>query len=274
MRRRRVSVRWLRWREAYNRWLLSAVLVLLGGFGVWRAVDPPDVVVVERPEGRTADPVAAALAERFAVAFLAYDAASPEGREDRLRAIAGDGTVGAAALSIPPDGRRRVLSARVAQDIDVPSGRRFVIEADTDTDGSMFLAVTVRRGSSGPEIVGYPALVGEPLSGDAIDVAGDGAEVPQDVRAVVARALKNFLVGDGANLRADLAPSATVSLPTVALRLDRVLEARWNERGRSVRATVLVADRHGASLTLGYELGVEQRGRWFVSGVHNNPAAG
>ncbi|MTD47688.1 hypothetical protein GKE82_26150 [Conexibacter sp. W3-3-2] len=272
--KRRVSVRRLRWRESYNRVLLSVVLVALGGFGVWRAVDPPRAVVVERPVGRLADPTSAALAERFTDAFLGYDAAAPQPREDTLRAITGDGPVGAASMSVPADGRRRVRGTRIVQDLETSLGRRYVVEADTDTDGPMYLAVTVRRTEDGPRIVGYPAIVGAPSSGEAVDLADRGDEAPDEVRAISERALRNFLAGDGGNLRADLAPSARVSLPSVALRLDRVLSVRWSERGRAVMATVVASDRHGASLTLGYELGVEQRGRWFVAGIHNDPAAG
>jgi hypothetical protein len=274
--RRRVSLRRLTWSRRYNTALLSAVLVLLGLFGVWRAIDPPRQVILRLATTSGVDAPGQAYAQQFAAAYLAYNAATPGQRTTALTNFAGSGQIDPGFGFQPPSsGSRTVLSTQLAQTFQLAGGEsEYVIGASTTPDGVLYLAVTVgRHGDGSLGIVGYPALVGPPLTGDPIQPP-IGAQVQNaPLQAVVQRALTNFLAGSSSNLTADLAPTAVISLPGEVLRLQQLQTLVWAPTGRSVLATVAVTDPHGAQLTLTYELGVEQTGRWFISGIQTHPTA-
>lgn len=273
--RRRMSLRRLGWQRSYNAVLLSVVLVALGLVGVWRAVDPPRVIVVRTAPTVGVDLPGQAYAQQFAAAYLAYSAAAPGQRTQALAGFAGSQLDAGFGFQAPNSGSRTVLSTQVVQSFQLAgAAREYVIGANTQPDGLLYLAVTVARHPDGSlGIVGYPALVGPPLTGDPMQPPVGAAVQNAALQAVVQRALGNFLAGSATNLTADLDPTAVISLPGEPLHLQQLQALSWAPSGRSVLATVQVTDPHGAQLTLTYQLGVELRGRWFISGIQTLPTA-
>ena len=72
--------------------------------------------------------------------------------------------------------------------------------------------------------------------------------------------MANYLAGDAENLSADLAGAATVTLPTVPLRLRALEQLDWvsGNGGGAVLATVDATDARGGYYTLRYEVGVRR----------------
>jgi hypothetical protein len=271
-----VSLRRLTWSRSYNAVLLSAVLVLLGVFGVWRAIDPPRQIVVRLASTIGVDAPGQAYAQQFAAAYLAYNAAAPQQRTQALANFAGSGQFDAGFGFQPPNtGTRTVLATQLVQTFQLSGGQsEYVIGASTQPDGLLYLSVTVgRHGDGSLGIVGYPALVGPPLTGDPIQPPIGSPVQNAALQAVIQRALGNFLTGSSSNLTADLAATAVISLPGQVLRLQQLQSLTWAPSGRSVVATVQVTDPHGAQLTLTYQIGVEQQGRWFIDGIQTLPTA-
>lgn len=273
--RERVSLWRVGWRAAYNRWLLSAVLILCGGLAVWRTIDPPQVIRERPVQTNTVDVAAAAYAQRFATAFLGFDADDPAARTAALDPFdaSGDGGAGEGA-QMPASGKRVVVGAQVVGRLSVPQGTRFVVGVDTKPDGRIYLAVTVTRDGRGAlALVGYPAIVGGPLGGVLMDDP-DGEPVTEEpLKQVVGRAMRNYLAGKAGDLAADLTDSAVVSVPVQALALQRVIDLREEAGTRGlVLVTVSARDGAGVVMTLTYEVAVENRaGRWFVSAIATDP---
>lgn len=272
--RERVSLRGLRWRWGYNRVLLSVLIVVAAAFCVWRTIDPPRVVIERVPSTVTLDRPAELFAQQFARAYLSYDARDPQQRSEALgRFDDGSGTL-SRDYQAPAEGRRSVRSSGVLQAFAVPQGTRYVVAAETSSDGSLYLAVTVERDADGSlSVVGAPALVGPPVSGPAQPEPGGQELDDPDAERVVTRAMRNYLAGADDDLAADLSSEAVVSLPTIALSLERVTQVRWEDGAfQSVLTSVAVRSSTGEQLELTYELALEQRdGRWLVAGIHNNP---
>jgi hypothetical protein len=274
--RRRVSLRRLTWSRRYNTVLLSVVLVVLGLFGVWRAIDPPRQVILRLATTSGVDAPGQAYAQQFTAAYLAYNAATPQQRTTALASFTGTGQIDSGFGFQPPNsGARTVLSTQLVQTFQLPGDENeYVVGASTQPDGLLYLAVTVGRHADGSiGIVGYPALVGPPLTGDPIQPPIGATVQNAPLQAVVQRALSNFLAGSSSNLTADLAPTAVISLPGEVLRLQQLQSLVWSPSGRAVLATVAVTDAHGAEMTLTYQVGVQQQGRWFVSGIQTLPTA-
>lgn len=272
--RETLSASRLRWRWAYNRLLLSAVIVLAGAFGVWRAIDPPRAVIERVPASVSLDRPAELYAQQLTRAYLSFDSAQPERRQAALDLF--DGGAGMLTRGYEPAaaGRRSIAWTAVVQAFKVPQGTRYVIGADTRPDGPIYLAVTIGRAADGGlRVVGPPAIVGAPVSRAAVDNPAGRSADDQDAVRVVTRTLRNFLVGSADDLAADLSSEAVVSLPTRPLTLERVAQVRWEAGAfQSVLATVAVRSDRGERLQLTYELALEQRqGRWLVAGIHNNP---
>jgi hypothetical protein len=87
--------------------------------------------------------------------------------------------------------------------------------------------------------------------------------------------LRNYLERSAANLEADLAPGASVTLPTLALRLRDVRALEWiaGPGSGAVLATLTATDSHGAAYTLAYELGIAYRERPYVDFIEVVPTA-
>lgn len=272
--RERVSLRRLRLRWGHNRLLLSLVIVVAGGFCVWRAVDPPVAIVERVPSTVSLDRPAELFAQQLTRAYLTYDSQQPQQRDAALGVFDGGAGILTRGYQAPSTGSRSVRWSAVEQAFAVPQGTRYIVAADTRPDGPIYLSLTVRRDQDGAlGIVGSPAIVGPPVSVPAQDdPTGRDVDDPDAVR-VVTRALRNYLAGSGEDLAADLSPQAVVSLPVSPLMLERVTQLGWEEGAfRSVLATLTASSVRGEQLQLTYELALEQRqGRWFVAGIHNNP---
>jgi hypothetical protein len=167
--------------------------------------------------------------------------------------------------------------AEVASDRVVTGVHAVIVAADTDRSGIVHLAVNVERRRGGAlRIVGAPALVGGPVFDDAdVDPDGRRPEITDPaLTEVCRRALGNYLAGNARNLAADLAPSARVSLPDVALDLEDLRDLRWTVDGRSVAAAIEARDRDGVVYRLRYALDViRARDRWEISALATDPNA-
>lgn len=263
-----------RLRAAAPRHLASVALLLLVALGLrslfWAPAPP------ERPPApRGADAPSQDFALRFARAYLSFDAARPEARERALAPFLG-AELDADAGFFAPTGRRRVLWAHVASDQRALAGGRVItVAAGISTQKPpVYLAVAVQRDRErGLSLGGYPAFVGAP----AVDRRAEApalAEVSEPGVATVAeRALRNYLAGSVANLRADLSPGAAVGLPTVTLGVRELEALGWlgGPGSGALLATVAAEDRRGAAYTLTYEIGIERRERPYVSFIQVIP---
>jgi len=204
------------------------------------------------------------FAEAFARTWLSWDATDPERRERALaRYVAADLGPGA-GLEPPPTGRTVIMAASTTNLAEDGRDRWIATVATTTTRGAdQVLAVTVHRGLDGRlAVVEPPALVGTPPASTKVP-APDEPEVQDGaVIALAQRALANLLARDRANLRADLAPGAQISLPLRPLRLEAVDALTWQTPGRAAAALITaVDDRAGVRMSLRYELHLTRSGR-------------
>jgi hypothetical protein len=257
------------------RYLLSAAAALGIAASVRLAVAPPRPPAPrgERP-GPVADRAAEAYAVLFARRYLTWNAASPQTSEQALETFLGAGAEQDAGLVLPAAGEQRVEWAEVVQEREPSVGEHvYTVAAQTDSAGLVYLTVDVARPEGGPlQLVGYPAFVGPPAS-EPRRSQGPVREVAEPaLGVVVARALRNYLVGSEGELAADLRPGARVSMPTLALTLDAVEHLEWTEPGRSLLVVAQVHDARGVAYALAYELDVvRQQGRWEVSAIQTDP---
>lgn len=181
-----------------------------------------------------------------------------------------------AGLQLPVNGRQRVEWAEVVQQREPARGEHvYTLAAQTDTDGLLYLTVTVERRADGRlTLAGYPAIVGAPASDPAPAVTRSREVVDSGLATVIQRALRNYLAGSAGELAADLTSEATVSFPGQPLALVAMQRLDWSADGKSVVATIQSRDARGVQLLLTYELDVVQvAGRWEVSAVQVNPDA-
>jgi len=270
------DVRGARLRAAAPRYLALAALALLVALGLkgllWPVASPP----APRPPA-AADAPSEDFALQFARAYLTYDSARPQARARALAPFLAGGLDSAAGFSAA-SGAQRVRWAEVASDQPaLAGGRAITVAAALSTRRlPVYLALTVRhRSGQGLALVGYPSFVGAPLVGPAQQPSGEPVEDPA-LKAVLGRVLRNYLAGSAPNLRADLAPGAAVTLPTLALRVQRIARLEWIGHAHSgaVLATLSAADGSGATYTLAYELGVERRERPYVDFIEVIPTDG
>ena len=276
------------------RYVLYALALAAGLASARFALDPPRAALpaglLRRPVG--GDLAAEGFATLFARAYLTWEAAHPEAREHALAPFVGSGIDAGAGLQPPAGGEQRVQWAQVVQEREPQPGDHVYtvvaadtdtaadtdIAADTDTAGLLYLTVGVLHKPGDPlALAGYPAFVGPPASGPAqTDIAGRLREVSEPaLSTVVERALRNYLAGSPAELAADLAPGARVSLPGIELALQSLQSLQWAPGAEgAVIAVVQAEDQRGASYTLAYELDVlRAQGRWEVSAIQMDPDA-
>jgi hypothetical protein len=203
----------------------------------------------------------------FARAYLTYSG-DTRARERLL--------AGYLSSDLDPDGgvsgsgSQRVVWAEVAGDEPMAAGpgRTVVVEAKlTGERAALYLAVPVARASDGGlELTGYPSLVGAPATARRGGAPAYTTVTDRPSLAVIHRALRNYLTGQGSDLRADLAAGAEVSLPTVRLRPEGFDDVVWLH-GRDVAlATVEARTTAGTTYTLAYRLGLRsERGRPYVT---------
>jgi hypothetical protein len=257
-----------------TRWLLSAAAVCGIATTVRLSLAPPGPPKAPARAAPVIDLAAEGFAEQFARTLLTFDASHPDARRRALAAFAGAGLDPDAGFVPPPSGSQQVQWARVVQQRDPRPGEHvYTVAAQSDRAGLLHLAVDVRRDRHGTlRLAGYPALVGAPASAPATRDPDERLREVDDqgVSEVVARALRNYLAGDGDQLVADLGPGATIALPAGPLRLTGVDSLKWSDDGGSVIA-VVNARKAGEEWTLRYELDITRRaGRWEVWAIETN----
>jgi hypothetical protein len=241
------------------------------------AIDPP------RPAAPPAsgaavppqDLAAEGFAQLFARRYLTWEAGDPEAHRRALAPFVRTGMEADAGLQLPSSGAERVQWTEVVQErIPSPGERVYTVAVQTDANGLVYLTVSVQRAADGAlRLAGYPAFVGAPATEPGSVADGLREVTDSALRTVVARALRNYLAGAGAELAADLSSAARVALPAQPLSLEAVARLDWSaEGGDAVTATVQVHDAHGARYTLAYDLDMtEVAGRWEVAAIQMDP---
>lgn len=245
------------------------------------------LIDIARPSRATApssrssgiDVAAAAYATSFARAYLTYDSASPAAQQAAIGRFVGGGPQGSSAGFTPPSsGSDSVGFAQVVgYQPAAGGGELFTVQADTSRHGTVYLAVTIARGSGGAlELVGEPALVGPPVSAPAVADPSQ-ANMPvsdPELAAVVTRALGDYLRGDSSDLQSNLATGAPTPNVPAPLNHVQVTRVAWQAPGRMVGADVQGSDGAGGTYSLHYELSVIRQGRWYVSAIESTPNSG
>jgi hypothetical protein len=269
VRRARVAARAPRWGFL----VAVAVLSLAGLVSIVRGAPPSAGPAIAKPASVDDDVAVLGFAEAFARAYLAYDVADPEARVESLAPFVSGELDEQAAVGLPLEGRRRVTWTATLGQRPVGPGRVAVTVAVAVSGDPLLrlLAVTVARAPDGRLAVAQPpALIG--AAGAPFVEAPDGVEVADGaLRAVVERALGNYLAGARENLRADLVAGARMPVPRPALRLIELTDLIWVGRD-AIAATLLAEDRDGGVYTLRYELAVRRRDRWYLAGLRAGSA--
>lgn len=260
----RSSARYGRVRARAPRYAFLAFVVLMCGAGVRSIVSPSVPSAVTTQQGPRLDYAEQSFALAFTQAYLTYDSARPEAREEALASFASSGFEIGAGFSPPQSGLQRVQWANVAQVQRPLAGGVIVnVAAKLSTAAQpVYLSVPVDRERAGAiYLAAYPSFVGPPLSTTRSTADQGGEPVnEEEVSALVKRALTNYLAGDAENLSADLADAATVTLPTNQLGLKGVDQLDWVDGagGGAVLATITATDARGGAYTLRYEVGVRR----------------
>jgi hypothetical protein len=258
----RSSARYGRLRARAPRYAFLAAVALLCLAGLHSILSPAATSAPAEAPGPPLDYAEQSFALAFSQAYLTYDAARPEEREEALEPFAASGFEVGVGFTPPQAGSQGVQWADVAQvQRPLAGGVIITVAAKLTTAAKpVYLSVPVNRGGGGAiYLAAYPSFVGPPLT-SAPPASQEGGEPVQEgeVSALVKRALANYLAGDAENLSADLADAATVTLPTNPLRLEGVDQLDWvrGNGGGAVLATVDATDPRGGDYTLRYEVGV------------------
>jgi hypothetical protein len=271
----RRSARLERVRARAPHYLFATATVVLSLLGARELVSPTAAIDAGRPPV-SVDHASEDFAQRFARAYLIYDAARPAIRERALRPLVPDDLSIDAGLVA--HGAQDVLWTEVSQNQEaLAGGRVVVVAAEVSTqDAPLYLAVPVHRTASGAVgLSDYPSLVGPPIVSRAAFAEREAVEEPE-ILAVARRVVANYLAGAAQTLAADLAPEAGVSLPTRALRVASVEDVAWaaGVGSPAVVVTVVARDQTKTDWTLTYELGIDRRGgRPYVTFVETVPNA-
>jgi Conjugative transposon protein TcpC len=270
------SVRRVRHAAAAPRLLACGVLAIFFLLGVRAAffgerTKPPPVVA--EPQ---ADAPSRAFALQFARAYLTYDVSHPGRRAEALAPYLGGGGLAAGAGFSASHSSQRVKWVELASDQPaLAGGRLLTVAAALSTQTlPLYLAISVaHRDGGGVELLGYPSIVGAPLI-DRPELPAREAVTAPPLLEVTERVMRNYLSGAAEDLRADLLPSAEITLPTLRLRLSEVQSVQWlGEPGSAaVIATVVATGPRGETYTLSYELGITNRDRPYVTYVEVIPS--
>lgn len=244
------------------------ILSLVGLLSLFRGA--PESVTF-RAAGPARDLTAESFAEAFTRAYLTWDAAHPERHENEVAAFTSEALEPGAGLSVPSSGTQEVLWTTTVRDETVSPTRRLVtVAARTSAGLGYHVSVPIERDRRGLlAIPGYPALVGAPPADSKTAFADEPEVEDSQLRAVVARAIKNYLRREGTNLRADLDQRAVVALPAAPLQIKSIDSISRVAPGRV--AVEMRADGLGAIWTLRYELEVVKDERWYVRSIQTNP---
>jgi hypothetical protein len=269
-------MRWLRLRASAPRHLATAALVglcLLGARALLLPAPPP--APPRKP--LHADAPSEELALRFARAYLTFDPARPGLRTRLLSAFLPQGAAPEGAFGSTVAQRVRWLEIASDQR-SLLGGRLITVAAGVSTqEAPLYLAVAVRHKANKPlSLLGYPAFVGPPLATSNPQLPFGEEVTDPAVVEVAKRVIANYLERSPQDLRADLSPRAEVSLPTVALSLQRVEAIEWigTPRSGALLLTLSALDARGSSYRLAYELGIESRERPYIDFIEVLPSAG
>lgn len=268
------SLRAQRLRALAPRVLLWFVLLVLCAAGLRAAIAPaPPPPAQHVSSGTTIDEGAEAFATAFARAYLTWDTGHPDARERALQPFLAGTLDEDGGLTPPEHDSQSVAWASVVASRRDDDRTLVTVAAQTSGDDEpVYLDVPIGRDDRGFLYVwGYPALVGPPATAPHPSLVTEDEVEDEGLATVVERALRNYLAGVRANLAADLAPGAVVSLPPHPLRLESLDELTWVRPQRRVAAAVEVADGDGGTWTLRYELEVRRRDRWYVHSLQTDP---
>lgn len=261
----------LRLRREAPRLLLPAVAVVGLLASARYAIDPPTprLLPVRADSVVEADRGAEAFAVLFVRRYLTWDAADPEAHRQALAPYVGQQLEAEAGFQPPPSGSQRVLWTQVTRARNGAREGRFTVVAQTDASGVVYLSVGVMRLAGGAlALSGYPAFVGPSPIAPAAAPPALGEVKDGALGTVAARALRNYLAGQGSELAADLAPAARVLPPALPLRLESLDALEWLRAGSSLYALVHAGDRAGGRYALAYRLGVvDTDGRWEIDAI-------
>lgn len=217
-----------------------------------------------------ADQGAEAFVEGFTRAYLSWDPDRLERRDRELAAYVSSELDAGAGLE-PSDRVQSVDWTAVVG--SVPSGRRErVVTVVASVEGRRWhLAVPVTRVARGYLVVAtYPALVGPPPAATDEPLAQEDDVAEGPLADVAERAVRNYLARERANLAADLASEAVVSLPDAPVDVEAI--EGITHAGPNQVAVALTARLAGARMTLRYELSMVRRDeRWSVAGIETDP---
>jgi hypothetical protein len=264
-------VRWLARAPKLALGLLVGVLTLAGLRSV---IAGPPAAPSPRATSPAPDVAAEGFAEAFSRAYLTWHASTGEEQERRVAGFVSNSLEPGAGFVPPSKGGEAVRWTAVIQDTTTGRRSRLVTVAVETTRRSAYLAVPVSRDAHGSLFVAaYPAFVGGPAVATSAAAADEDEIEDGRLRAVVERALRNYLERQPQDLRADLAPDAVVSLPPETLLLQSVDQVTRARPG-VVACTVSARDQHGAELRLRYELSVVRRDRFYVRSIATDPTKG
>jgi Conjugative transposon protein TcpC len=260
----------LRLTLAAGRWLVYGLAVVGVIVAARTAISPPLDRVTIGAAAPTSDAGAEWFALRFARAYLTWSG-DLSSHEQALAAFVGPGVDPDAGLTPALGSSEHLQWLAIAAERREPGGARdFTVAADTGGAAMRYLDVAVARTASGAVVLQrYPALVAAPQPAPAAALDGGGLPVVAGgaVRAVLDRALGNYVDGSVSNLAADLAPSATVDAASPGLALRSVVRLVVEPSG-SVLATVVAVDSAGTAYTLAYTVSVAQiSGRWEIERI-------
>lgn len=259
---RLTTQRWLARAPRTAACVAFAALALLGLRGLL-AEAPPTSRSTPLAERRDAE--AEALAESFARDYLTWDG---DRAPDTLR-----GSVPGVDRPDPPRGVRQRVTWTAVASVGRSGPRSIVVVSARTTNGPVSLAVPVVRDRTGtPQIDGQPAVVSSPPARERPTGPPASPVVDPRLEATVARALRNYLARDVADLSADLVQGVGVLPPDVSYRLRSIDELSWATEGTRVAASVRVVDSARVEQSLRYELAVVRvAGRWLIRAVQTQP---
>lgn len=210
--------------------------------------------------------VAQGFAVLFARRYLAWSGSST-GEASALAPYESSSTEPELGRSLPAGRGQAVEWAVVGGESTLPGGTRLVtVLAQTTADGLVYLDVPVRESRAGVSLGGYPSIVGPPPASET-EAASTGDEVEAgELRAMIARALGNYLHASSDELDADLAPGLSVATPARPMQLLALDRLTWVTPDRVVAAQITARDAAGAQYVLAYTIGVRMSGaRWEIS---------
>jgi hypothetical protein len=250
------SARADRARARAPRYLFVAFLAITSLTGIRTILAPAPSASLAPAAPATLDQGAESFALEFARAYLTWGPGL--NRERAVRPFISSDLAYDAGLSTR--GSERVEWEHVSSEQAAAGGvRTVVVAAGVSTQRlPLYLAVPVRREGSGAlALTGYPALVGPPsVAHAALPERDDVAS--QAVSTLARRVATNYLARNRANLAADMAPGARVSLPSLRLRPGSIDAIQWGHgpRSRAVFVTAEATDPERRRWTLTYELGL------------------